>query len=438
MLDIAALLAQVGSQYNTTIDGNKAITFSTKGPYNEPMITVQNIPATKFSSANTCTSPVNKKPRLRSLLATQEIQQLDSEENTIPVPVTLVPISQQSLPSHLIPSKPGLQIIAQAQLQTGMSIQQSTKQKKATVQSLDLAVQDLKSRYEEFTRKEDWQKQMMTGIEDIKTMLNEPVKGLKSQITALETTVSHPESGLEKKVETLGEDLKDRYVPRLEAVETKITALQTQPQPTKPASQAAIDEWTADDTLYVSKETHDALKSKVELLEGQAELSECNVRLLTQWADRMQVQHQPLECEVIFQQSKLIQNEVIVAGIREYKNENSRKAAISFFKNRMKLHVRDGDVHFAFRKGGRAVKYDGEQCIVCPRLMVVCCSPNLRKQLWQTKPNLVAKLMNMANGLFTLPPILQKLLKQGELNTRIALLRSRKTTKRNRPRKNRK
>ena len=95
------------------------------------------------------------------------------------------------------------------------------------------------------------------------------------------------------------------------------------------------------------------------------------------WAGSLQRSQNSIHKQVQFNTSKHHANDLLVGGIYEYKKQDCRKAALKFFKERMKLSVADTEVLQAYRTG-QLREYEKDGLVIrCPCQMVVKCTPQL-------------------------------------------------------------
>ena len=206
------------------------------------------------------------------------------------------------------------------------------------------------------------QTNMNSGLDSLRNMLTAPVVGLEPRVSALERyvpavkalerNISNPSTGIE---------------PRLQEVERSVKTLAlTQGS----GSGEGAPEALCQEVLK--------LDERIELLEQRSEVQESNMDLLTAWAGTMYRAHASLKKQVQFNTSKHHNTDLVVGGIYEYQKQDNRKAALKFFKERMKLAVVESDVIRAYRTGERHVIKVAGQPVTCPRQMIVKCSQKLR------------------------------------------------------------
>ena len=214
------------------------------------------------------------------------------------------------------------------------------------------------------------QQSMTDGIADLKTLITDQVQGLKPRIETLETHVPQLKQ-VEKKVKELE--------PRLATVESKLKKLKVQ--------KSENAEGGADAVLVEVPNTEavDNLQTRMEVLERRANASDKSMDILVSWAGTMHRSHANLQKQVLFNTAKHHSNDVLVGGIYEYRKQDNRKAAIKFFREKMRLTVHENDVQRAYRTGKpKTFQRDG-RTVTCPRQMVVRCSQRLRDAVLQNR-----------------------------------------------------
>ena len=140
-----------------------------------------------------------------------------------------------------------------------------------------------------------------------------------------------------------------------------------------------------------------ALRCHVDELENHLVVAEQKGQIVLDWADTMYRDHRSLQKQVWFNTSRHHANEVIVGGIAELPQQDYKKAASTFFKEKLKVEAADGDIKFAkcIGKEGRTlqkkVENDGQRHVIqihCPRHMVVTCLPAFKAKLMSNKKKL--------------------------------------------------
>ena len=98
-------------------------------------------------------------------------------------------------------------------------------------------------------------------------------------------------------------------------------------------------------------------------VEKQVQGQEATLDLVVAWAGSLQRAQNSIHKQVQFNTSKHHANDLLVWGIYEYKKQDCRKAALKFFRERMKLSIADTDVPRAYRMG-QAREYEKDGLVV--------------------------------------------------------------------------
>ena len=210
-----------------------------------------------------------------------------------------------------------------------------------------------------------------TGLDHIKKLITEPGTGLVDRISAVEKHVPM--------IKNLTTTVVNDVEPRLKKVENTLKKVKFTPN--DDGSKIA----TLTGAVGVDSDAFDDLQDRVEILERKAEMAAKKSNILTSWAGTMHRAHDSLKKQVRFNTAKHHANEVLVGGIYEHFNQDNRKAAIKFFREKMKLSVAENDVIQAYHTGEVHTITKGNHSIRCPRQMIVRCTPRLKDLVLQNK-----------------------------------------------------
>ena len=169
-----------------------------------------------------------------------------------------------------------------------------------------------------------------TGIEFMKKKITDPTEGLEVCVKHLEKKVLERETGVLDMVADLRDlvnDPEDGIVARVERLETDTPFL--------------------DSTTATHSHSETDLRRRIHELETRLVVAEQKGQIVLDWADTMYRDHRSLQKQVWFNASKHHANEVIVGGIAEQPQQDYKKAAAAFFKEKLKVESTDGDIKYA-------------------------------------------------------------------------------------------
>ena len=217
------------------------------------------------------------------------------------------------------------------------------------------------------------QKLVNDGIDMVKKLITDPGAGVEPRVSKLEEQVPV----ITNLKNTVG-DRKSGLVRRVNEVEASIQKLSTQTRVVPPPSEGENQ---------VNSESPELIR-RLYNVEKQVQGQEATLDLVVAWAGSLQRSQNSIHKQVQFNTSKHHANDLLVGGIYEYKKQDCRKAALKFFRERMKLSVADSEVLRAYRTG-QPREYEKDGLVIrCPRQMVVKCTPRLRDLAIQNRKTL--------------------------------------------------
>ena len=207
----------------------------------------------------------------------------------------------------------------------------------------------------------------------------------------LKVKITDPENGLEKKVQTL----EQAVLTEKKGLCDKVKNLETAMKKKSPQTSVKTIHAIVDDQLVST------LQQKVADLENRVQIAEGKSSMALQWVDILYQEHRSLEKQVFFNMAKNHEDDVVVGGIPQFKQENCKAAAMKFFQKKMGMVLLPGDILWARRIGGRR-SFNKESAgqngvvqirkVTCPRHMLVRCAPYFKVTVMNKKKTLGGKV----------------------------------------------
>ena len=229
------------------------------------------------------------------------------------------------------------------------------------------------------------QQTVNTGIDAVKKLVTDPTCGVEPRIKVLEDLFNRKEpviDRLQKTVERSGTGL----VSRVAAMEESIKKLST-------GSAASVYQPT---DVELDEGTPELLR-RLHAVELRSIGNENTLDVVVAWAGALERSQNAMKKQMQFNTSKHHTNDLLVGGIYEYKKQDCHKAALKFFRDKMRLTVGESDVIRAYRTG-QPRKYKKQGVVItCPCQMVVKCSSRLRDLAMQNKKVLGGQVDSRGN-----------------------------------------